>query len=76
MDILSCQLVTNQTAVENFIMELSKLQQEIREKMVLYALSNLKEDYHLSDEDIGQIVGITKQAVYKIRLKTIKANRQ
>lgn len=50
-------------------MELSKLQQEIREKMVLYALSNLKGDYHLSDEDIGQIVGITKQAVYKIKVK-------
>lgn len=55
--------------MENPIMELSKLQQEIREKMVLYALNNLKEDYHLSDEDIGQIVGITKQAVYKIKVK-------
>lgn len=57
-------------------MELSKLQQEIREKMVIYALNNLKEDYQLSDEDIGEIVGITKQAVYKIKLKTIKANSQ
>lgn len=50
-------------------MELSKLQLEIREKMVLYALNNLKDDYHLSDDDIGEIVGITKQAVYKIRKK-------
>lgn len=57
-------------------MELSKLQQEIREKMVIFALNSLKEDYQLSDEDIGQIVGITKQAVYKIKLKTIKANSQ
>ena len=50
-------------------MELSKLQQQMREQMVVYALTHLKDDYHLSDEDIGKIVGITKQAVYKIKVK-------
>lgn len=50
-------------------MELTKLQQEIREKMVIYAIEKLKDHYGLSDQDIGDIVGITKQAVYKIRLK-------
>lgn len=46
--------------------ELNKIQQEIREKLVILAKEQFQKDYNLSNQDIGDIFGITRQAVYQI----------
>lgn len=54
-------------------MELSKIQSELREKLVERAgeLINTPDfiDYKLSNQDIGDIFGITRQAVYQILIR-------
>ena len=53
---------------------LTKLQQEIREKLVIYALKNFKPDYQLSNQDIADIFTLSRQGVHKIEVRNgIKA---
>lgn len=49
--------------------ELNKIQQEIREKLVVIAKDQFQKDYNLSNQDIGDIFGISRQAVYQIEIK-------
>ena len=50
-------------------MKLTKLQKEIREKLIIDCVDNYKDDYNLTYQEIGQIFHITKQAVRKMELK-------
>lgn len=53
-------------------MELTKIQQEIREKLIEYAdqlIAKDYQDYKLSNQDVGDIFGITRQAVYQTLIR-------
>lgn len=49
--------------------ELNKKQLMIREMLIEYANEKLAPDYDLDNQDLGDIFGITRQAVYQIIIR-------
>jgi predicted DNA-binding protein YlxM (UPF0122 family) len=49
--------------------ELNQKQLQIREKVIIYTIKYYKSDYSLSDQEIAEIFGISRQALYKMKIR-------
>lgn len=49
--------------------ELNRKQLEIREKVIIYTVKYYKADYSLSDQEIAEIFGISRQALHKMKIR-------